>query len=89
MIQSPKQPFLLNESERYAFTSVIKEVNNVSASAHPQPNCTNYQLVRNSSKYAVCATLYQIVEGNPISVGFFSKSYLEHKLGIQPLTENF
>ena len=70
---STKSLFILNESERQAFNSVIKELNKPTALGHPQPNCTNYQFVTDSSNYAVGATLHQIVERNPISVRFFSK----------------
>ena len=70
---SPKGSFTLDESELQSFNSVIKELNDTSSLAHPEPNCTNYQLVTDSSDYAVGAALHQIVEGNPIPIGFFSK----------------
>ena len=70
---SPKGSFKLDESERQSFNSVIKELNETSSLAHPEPKCTNYQLVTDSSNYAVGAALHQIVEGNPIPIGFFSK----------------
>ena len=70
---SPKGSFTLDESERQSFNSVIKELNDASSLAHPEPNCTNYQLVTDSSNYAVGAALHQIEEGNPIPIGFFSK----------------
>ena len=40
---SPKGSFTLDESERQSFNSVIKELD-TSSLAHPEPNCTNYQL---------------------------------------------
>ena len=40
---------------------------------HPQPTCTQYQLVTDSSKYAVGAALHQVINGNPVTIGFFSK----------------
>ena len=67
----PEGSFTLDESEQQSFNSVIKELNDTSSLAHPEPNCTNYQLVTNSSDYAVGAALHQIVEGNPIPIGFF------------------
>ena len=70
---SPKGSFTLDESERQSFNSIIKELDDTFLLAHPEPNCTNYQLVTDSSNYAVGAALHQIVEGNPIPIGFFSK----------------
>ena len=53
---SPKGSFILNESERHAFNSVIKELNDASALANLQSNCTNYQLVTDSKKLWCCIT---------------------------------
>ena len=64
----PKGSFTLDKSERQSFNSVIKELNDTSSTAHPEPNCTNYQLV------TVGAALHQIVEGNPKPIVFFSKN---------------
>ena len=77
---SPKSAFTLDESERQSFNSVIKEVNDTSSLAHPKPNCTNYQLVTDSTNYAVGAALQQIVEGNPIPIGFFSKKLTQTQM---------
>ena len=71
---SPKGSFTLDESERQSFNSIIKELNDTSSLAHTEPNCTNYQLVTDSGNYAVGAALHQIVEGNPVPIGFFSKN---------------
>ena len=57
---SPKGSYTLDESERQSFNSIIKELNCTSSLAHPEPNCTNYQLVTDSSNYAVGAALHQI-----------------------------
>ena len=77
---SPKGPFTLDKSERQSFNSVIKEPNDTSSLAHPEPNCTNYQLVTDSSNYAVSAALHQIAEGNPIPIGFFSKTLTQTQM---------
>ena len=77
---SPKGLFTFDESERQSFNSVIKELNDTSLLANPEPNCTNYQLVTDSSNYAVGAALHQIVEGNPIRIGFFSKKLTQTQM---------
>ena len=77
---SPKGSFTLDESERQSFNSIIKELNDTSSLAHPEPNCTNYQLVTDSSDYAVGAAWYQIVEGNPTPIGFFSKKLTQTQM---------
>ena len=77
---SPKGSFTLHESERQSFNSIIKELNDTSSLAHPEPNCTNYQFVTDSSNYAVGAALHQIVEGNPIPIGFFSKKLIQTQM---------
>ena len=76
----PKGSFRLDKSERQSFNSIIKELNDTSSLAHPEPNCTNYQLVTDSSNYAVGAALHQIVEGNPIPIGFFSKKLTQTQM---------
>ena len=57
--------------------------------AHPQLNCTNYQLTTDKSNYAVSAALHQILEGNPIPVRFFSKKLTQVLKVILPLIRNF
>ena len=77
---SPKGSLTLDKSERQSFNSIIKELNDTSSFAHPEPNCTNYQLVTGSSNYAVGAALHHIVEGNPIPIGFFSKKLTQTQM---------
>ena len=77
---SPKGSFTLDESERQSFNSIIKELNDTSSLAHPEPNYTNYQLVTDNCNYAVGAALHQIVEGNPIPIGFFSKKLTQTQM---------
>ena len=59
---SPKGSFTL---ERQSFNSIIKELNDTSSLAHPEPNCTNYQFVTDSSNYAVmrhCTKLWKEIQ---------------------------
>ena len=77
---SPKGSFTLDESERQSFNFIIKELNDTSSLAHHEPNCTNYQLFTDSSNYAVGVALHQIVEGNPIPIGFFSKKLTQTQM---------
>ena len=68
---------------------MIKELRDISALTHPQPNCTNYELVIDSQNYDVGAVLLQIVEENPILFGFSPKNVHKHQPGILPFTGNF
>ena len=52
-----KGSFISNESERQAFSSVIRELNDAFALPHSQPNSTYYQLVTDCSNHAVGAAL--------------------------------
>ena len=59
--------------EKQSFSNIIKILGELTESSHPQPTCTQYQLVTDSSKYAVGAALHQVINRNPIPKGFFSK----------------
>ena len=71
---NPKAKSLtLSEGELEAFNDIKTKLSNVSALPHPQPTATNFQLVTDSSQYAVGAALHQMIDGKPVPIGFFSK----------------
>ena len=70
---TPKGLITLNNLEKQSFSNIIKILGKLTELSHPQPTCTQYQLVTDSSKYAVGAALHQVINGNPIPIGFFSK----------------
>ena len=41
--------------------------------SYPSPETNNYQLVTDASGFAAGAALYQMIDGNPTRVGFYSK----------------
>ena len=65
--------FELTNSEKFAFDDIKFKLDNVTKLAHPLPNADQYQLVTDSSNYAVGAALHQLVDGTPTPIGFFSK----------------
>ena len=62
----------LTKNEKDAFDSIKSLLCNISALAHPRSDVRQYQLVTDSS-YAVGAALPQMVNSQPIPIGFFSK----------------
>lgn len=79
MKNSTKGLFELNEIE--AFNNIIKTLSDFLSLSQPQPNCTTYELVTDSSKYAVGVALHRLINGNPIPIGFFSKKLSQtHKI---------
>ena len=62
-----------NEKEREAFQNIKNELANLSTLVHPCNRTTQYQLITDSSNYAVGAVLHQMIEGEPVPIGFFSK----------------
>ena len=67
----------LNEIENNSFENIKNELAGICSMPHPIPNVKNYQIVSDSSKYAVGAALHQMVEGEPVPIGFFSKKLTE------------
>ena len=63
----------LNSIQLTCFTEIKKELANLTALPHPVTDITEYQLVTDSSKYAVGAALHQMVNGEPVPIGFYSK----------------
>lgn len=71
---NPKAKSLeITDKERLAFDNIKNVLTNISALPHAQPDVTHYQLVTDSSSYAVGAALHQMVDSKPIPIGFFSK----------------
>ena len=66
-----------NEQEEFAFNTVKQTLAELSSLPHPVAEATHYQLVTDSSSYAVGAALHQIVEDEPIPIGFFSQKLSE------------
>jgi len=63
----------LNNEEQTSFSNIQEALAKVTALPHPLPNVTQYQLVTDSSQYAVGAALHQMVDSQPVPIGFFSK----------------
>ena len=70
---SPKDTFELNEQEKLSFDDIVNTLSKITPLAHPRENIQDYQLVTDSSNYAVGAALNQVINGEPVPVGFFSK----------------
>ena len=65
--------FEFTDSEKSSFDDIKLKLSEIKSLAHPLPNVDQYQLVTDSSNYAVGAALHQLVNGSPIPIGFFSK----------------
>lgn len=65
--------FELSKTERDAFDSIIETFNNLTPLAHPHLDAARYQLVTDSSQYAIGAALHQMIDGESIPIAFFSK----------------
>ena len=63
----------LSDLEKETFTKVKSILSNISPLPHPKSNVNSYQLVTDSSQYAVGAALHQMINNNPVPIGFFSK----------------
>ena len=63
----------LGPLEKEAFTKIKDILAEVSAVTHPDPNATQHHLVTDSSNYAVGAGQHQIINGEPIPIGFYSR----------------
>ena len=61
------------ETELTAFTDIKEALQTACTIRHHLPSCENYHLVTDCSQVAAGAALYQIVDGQPVPVGFFSK----------------
>lgn len=63
----------LTKEEIESFENMKKSLSNVTVLAFPSSKANNYQLVTDSSNYAVGAALHQMIDNQPIPIGFFSK----------------
>ena len=63
----------LTDDEKKAFDKIKEVLSELKAIAHIQTGSTQFQLVTDSSQYAVGAALHQMVNEEAIPVGFFSK----------------
>ena len=63
----------LTDDEKKSFDKIKEVLTDLKAVAHIQTGTTQFQLVTDSSQYAVGAALHQMVNDEPIPVGFFSK----------------
>ena len=78
MKNNPKSKcFKLNEEAKDDFINIKNELASITALPHPASSATHYQIVSDSSSYAIGGALHQIVDGNPIPIGFFSKKLTE------------
>ena len=64
--------------EKQTFVTVKDILGKVSALTHPDPEAIQYHLVMDSTNYAVGVTLHQIINGDPVPIGFFSKKVSEN-----------
>ena len=62
----------LSPAESKAFEDIKHQLFNTSAVPHPAPGMPQLHLVTDSSQYAVGAALHQIVDSQPIPIGFYS-----------------
>ena len=60
-----------------AFTAIKEEMCNVTTLQCTSPNSSTFQLVTDSSQYAVGAALHQMIDDKPSPVRFFSKKLSE------------
>ena len=63
--------FSADQSE--CFESIKRELSSAVALPHPSLSEDKYQMVTDSSNYAVGAALHQMIDGQPVPIGFFSK----------------
>lgn len=72
-IEQKSKSLTLNKEEVESFENVKRCLVDASALAFPDSKTTNYQLVTDSSNYAVGAALHQMINDEPVPIGFFSK----------------
>ena len=75
---NPKAETLtLSEVEKKSFNDILTSLANVKPLAHPVSTCQHFQLVTDSSNYAIGAALHQMIDGDAIPIGFYSKKLTE------------
>lgn len=69
---SPNEKKLqLTDDETQSFQTIKQTLTDLTRLPHPCDQVTDYQLVTDSSQYAAGAALHQVVNGNPMPIGFF------------------
>ena len=63
----------LTSIQQTCFAEIKNELANLTTLSHPVTEATEYQLVTDSSKFAVGAALHQMVNDEPVPIGFYSK----------------
>ena len=58
-------------AEKEAFVVVKGILAKATVLTHPDPDATQFHLVTDNSNYAVGAGLHQIINGNPVPIGFY------------------
>lgn len=76
-MQPNAKELTLNTEEKQAFSEMKKILSELSALPYPTSAITHYQIVTDSSSYAVGAALHQVIDSQPVPIGFFSKKLSE------------
>ena len=63
----------LSDEELKFFSSFKKALAELSALPHPVSSATQYHLVTDFSNFAIGEALHQIIDNEPVPIGFFSK----------------
>lgn len=72
--QYPSQKQLEHSDEvKEAFARIKNELANISSLPYPDSASTHYQLVTDSSQFAMGSALHQMIDNEPVPIGFFSK----------------
>ena len=62
-----------SEEEINSFSKIKTLLSSITPLSFPDPKQTTFQLVTDSSSYAVGAALHQMIDGEAVPIGFFSK----------------
>ena len=72
-LEPKSKSIVLTESEKESFNKVIQTLANLNPLSFPSLQVSQYQLVTDASQFAVGAALHQMINNEPVPVGFFSK----------------
>ena len=67
----------LSVEEAEAYENLINELKMKTILAHPDPNCSDYQLYTDASSTCLGGALHEMVNGEAIPIGFMSKKLTE------------
>lgn len=70
---SPNKQLTWSDSSKASFSDLKQALVDCPTLSFPSPESTEYQLVTDSSGFAVGAALYQMIDSKPNPIGFFSK----------------